>query len=226
MRRGRASADGPSGSSATTSRLLAWIAAGAVGGGAIAWLVATIGNLSVATQALLGLGVSLGGGVSVVGHLLTTEDVESDPETVTVPTDDETESADSPLPTGDDLFETHPDPVLYFAEMGDTPAVRAVNPAFEAAFGISTETAGDAPLSDALMTADRRQELAERAVREPIDRTVTCETVDGQRSVRLRSVLLDGQWTHGYVLFTPAGDVRSRERTESDAEPNPDQSSV
>lgn len=194
------------GSDRTTTRILAWIAVGAAAGGALAWLVAGAVDLPIGTDAVLGLGVALGGGFGTVGRLLTAEDVEPEPETVTVDADDVetgTDAAETALPTGDDLFETHPDPVLYFTETEGGVVVRAVNPAFEETFGISTATAGDTPLSDALMTADRRAELADRAAREPTDRTVTCETVDGDARFRLRSVHLAGDHVHGYLLFTP-----------------------
>lgn len=182
-------------------RLVGWILAGSLLTAALAWVAIEIGGVAAPRQVALGLGAAVGGGLGAVGYLVAAgeESAEAGVEEVAVDMDDG--GADAPA-TGDDLFAAHPDPTLYFATENGSLVARAVNPAFEERFGASATTLSGTPLSEALMTDDDAA-LVERLERgEAFDERVACETVDGRATGRLRAVLLDGEGTDGYLLYS------------------------
>lgn len=178
--------------------VVGWIAAGGA-------LLAGLGvaahaafDLPVGQTVMLGLGLALGGGVGGVAYLLVADDTEpQESDTVTVETSDET-TAPAPQPV--DLFEDHPDPVVYYTADGHDAVVRAVNAAFEGRFGVSTAQLDGTPVAEALFLADG-QSVSREAVTQPgLDRTVTCESPEGESVFRLRTA---GDDHTGYVIFTP-----------------------
>lgn len=182
-----------------------WILGAAVAGGAAGWGGATLAAPQVRTIAL-GFGIAVGGGFGAVARSLAAAETTAQSESVTV---DATEAkTETPEPRPVDLFEDHPDPVLYVEDAGEGPVVRAANAAFEETFGVGTEAVENAALADALMATDRVADVVDAvADAGPFDAIVTCETAGDPRPFRLRTVALGGgAATRGYVLYTPVGD--------------------
>lgn len=186
--------------------LSGWIAGGAILGGVLLYGVGALLAPSIAIELLVGAGVAVGGGLGGVTRLLgvgegTTTTAEAD--TFTAGSDEATE-ASTPEPRPADLFEASPEPILYYDDAGDGPVVRAVNPAFETAFGVSAAAVEDAALGDALMTtADTEAIVAAASAGDAYAGTVTCETATAARAfaIRLASVS-DEAGSRGYVLYT------------------------
>ncbi len=182
-----------------------WIGMGAAVLGAVGWVTGTVVEGFLTPILAAGMGIAVGGGLGAVVRLLAVGEPEpSTPETVTVDRTD-TGEASRPEPRPADLFEQAPDPILYYGDAGEGPVVRAVNPAFESAFGVSAAAVTDAALGDALMVAERADDLDEAARNGgEFDAVVDCETPDGTRPMRVR-VAADagGEATDGYVLYTP-----------------------
>lgn len=182
--------------------LVGSIAAGALAVGALAWLVAEgTGALPMSVPVATGLGLAVGGGLGSLVWLLATDEAETDAtETVTV--DMAGEDGATPTPEPVDLFEASPDPILYYA--GEGPAVRAVNPAFEAVFGVDGATLEDAPLAEGLQVAEAEAVVEAARAGDAFDEVVACETADGERRMRLRVAATGGGRTEGYVLYGAA----------------------
>lgn len=181
-------------------RLVGWIAAGSLLTAAVAWLAVSVGGLDVPLQVAVGLGAALGGGLGGVGHLVAAgeETGDSGVEEVAVETGAD---ADGAGPTTDDLFAVHPDPVLYFDTENDALVARAVNPAFESRFGASATTLSGTPLTEAIMTDDDAAIVDRLRAGEAFAESVTCETVDGEATARLRAVPVDDAGRSGYLLY-------------------------
>lgn len=131
--------------------LVGWIGGGALLGGAIGYAADALVTLPLATAGAIGLGIALGGGLGGISHLLSTEDpATADDEQVTV----DMASQSTPEPRPADLFDEHPDPLLYVADAGGGPVVRAANDAYERAFDLPAATIEDAPLGDVLVVED------------------------------------------------------------------------
>ncbi|WP_276272776.1 hypothetical protein [Haloarcula litorea] len=186
----RGDADGRLGSLAA---VVGWIGAGAVGLGAVLLVVDSVVGLPLGRRVSLGLGLALGGGLGAVLHLFRTDErAATADETMTVAS----ESAPaSPEPA--DLFEGHPDPVVFFVDEGHGPVVRAANDAVEGTFDVPVDQLTGAPLSEALAATGAD---AAAATDGTLDTVVTCETATGTTAMRLRSV---GTGPTGYLLFTP-----------------------
>lgn len=175
-----------------------WIAAGALVLGGLCWAVVTFLFPTVPPVLGLGLGIAIGGGLGAVVRLLVLEDTTDTTETVSVDTSTD-EAASTPTPA--DLFETHPDPLLYYDATGDGPVVRAVNDAFVETFDVAATMVEGAPLRDALLFQDTDDIVAAVAAGEAYDAVHTCETTDGDSSFRVRLAATDAS---GYVLYTEA----------------------
>ncbi|WP_226010720.1 hypothetical protein [Halomicrobium salinisoli] len=169
------------------------LVAGAVIGGGLGLALAEFAAVGSAVAA--GLGVALGGGVGAVSQYALAGTDEASDEHVTV---DMEETERSPQPA--DLFDGHPDPILYVVDEGHGPVVRAANAAYADAFGVGSEGVTGAPLDEALFASDADDLVAEIADGAAIDRRVACETPDGDREFRLR---WSGAGDDGYLLFTP-----------------------
>lgn len=183
-------------------RLLGWILVSAVVGGTIGWGVSQSLAPAATTLALV-FGAAAGGGFGAVVRLFVfVEDEPHSPESVTL---DAGTSTDHPDPEPLDLFEGSPDPICYFDDVGEGPVVRAVNPAFEETFGVGAETVENAALGDALMLADRTEDVvAAAAAGDAFDAVLACETGERTLSYRVRTVAAaDAVGTRGYVLYTP-----------------------
>jgi len=176
--------------------VVGWIAAGAAVLAGLAVAAQTAFDLPVTRTVALGLGLALGGGVGGVAHLLVADDTE--PRTDGTVTVEATDESAAPDPQPADLFDGHPDPVLYYT--GDGAVVRAANGAFEEQFGVSTGQLDGTPVAEALFLADGESVSRETVTGPGLDRTVTCETPAGETAFRLRTV---GGARSGYVLYTP-----------------------
>lgn len=176
--------------------LVGSVALGAVVGGAVAWAGAGFVSGLVSPGVAVALGAALGGGLGSVVSLVGSEEATAGEESVTVEMDDGT-----PEPRPADLFEDHPDPLLYYTDSGAGPVVRAANAAFEEAFGVPAASVSDAALADALMVAEGSDDIVDAVASDaPLDRVVTCETPDGTERYRLQRI---GSGADGYVRYLP-----------------------
>lgn len=176
--------------------LVGWLLAGAVLGGAIGYAAVELLAVPLTTGAVVGLGVALGGGLGVLTNLLVLEPERSrEGETVEVEMEDE-----SVEPRPADLFDGHPDPVLYVADDGHGPVVRAANAAYGRTFDLPTDAVVGAPVDEVLMCGDSDEVADSLEDSRSLDVVVDCETPDGDRQFRLR-VAGDGDaW---YLVYTP-----------------------
>lgn len=175
-----------------------WIVAGAAILGAIGWTLVTVLVSHLPPLVGLGIGIALGGGFGAVVRLLVLEEPTDTTETVAVDTTPD-ESAPDPVPA--DLFEAHPDPVLYYDARDDSPVVRAANPAFVESFDVSASMVEETPLGDVLMFHDTDDLVAAVTEGRQYDAVHTCETVEGAVAFRIRLVTTP-EATAGYVLYT------------------------
>ncbi|MEF8815139.1 MAG: hypothetical protein V5A55_15225 [Halovenus sp.] len=173
-----------------------WLAAGCGVLGITGWVVATLFFSNIPAAAGLGAGIAVGGGLGAVMRLLVFGQEESQAETVTVDMDD----GKTPGPRPADLFEASPDPLLYYTS-GEGPVVRAGNRAFEETFDVGDNALDGTSLPEALMTADSDDIVRAATAGETFDAVRRCETVGGERDLRIRVVPV-GDGTHGYVMYT------------------------
>jgi hypothetical protein len=175
--------------------MVAWLVGGSLAGAGLAYAGATVLTIPLSTTAAIGLGIALGGGAGALTRSVSGGDPAPADE-VTVEMDRDTD----PEPAPADLFEGHPDPLVYVVDEGHGPVVRAANPAFESTFDLPAQTLAGTPFVEVLRM-DGAETIAD-AVRdgEPLDSVYDCPTADGTRPFRVRSV---GAETDGYVLFTP-----------------------
>ena len=185
--------------------LVGSIAAGAVVLGVVLWLVAT-GTTLLPVTALVaaGVGLAVGGGLGSVVWLFAVGEEDADTgESVTVDMDDQGEAGPAPEPV--DLFEASPDPILFFAETPEGPVVRAVNPAFVSAFGVSSEALDGVPLREGLLVSEGAEDVVAAArAGGTFDEVLACEGEDGTQAMRVRLAATGRDRTDGYVLYTPA----------------------
>lgn len=174
-----------------------WLAAGCGVLGVVGWVVVTFFFPSIPAAAGLGAGIAVGGGLGAVMRLLVFGEEESQAETVTVDMDEQR----APGPKPADLFEASPDPLLYYDASGEVPVVRAGNPAFEATFDVGDDALGGASLPEVLMTADSDDIVRAAAAGEALDAVRRCETGNGERDLRIRTVPA-GDSAYGYVIHT------------------------
>ena len=191
--------------------LVAWLLGGSLLGAALGYVAtAWVAGFPLATQGGVGLGIALGGGVGAVSNLLAADargpdDERETGEEMTV----DMEADDSPSPRPADLFEDHPDPVLYVADRGHRPVVLAANDAFGDAFDVPTAAVSETPLEETLMTTDDAAgstavtELVDAVGSgERVDVALECQTPDGTTRFRLRTA---GGGADGYVIYTRNG---------------------
>lgn len=177
--------------------LFLWIGGGSVGLGALCWLAMTVTGGPVMGGVAAGLAV--GGGLGAVVRLFLFSTPGSQAETLTVEMDDE-EPGLSPEPA--DLFAASPDPILYYAG-AETPTVRAANPAFENAFGVTETTVENEPLGDALMTSETGGIVDAARAGSQFETVADCERADGKTPYRVRVVPVgENAQSSGYVLYT------------------------
>jgi len=175
-----------------------WIGAGAISVATVALVVQSVVGLALSQEVTVGLGLAMGGGLGGVSYLIATDDDERVDETMTV----STEPDPTPDPQPADLFEGHPDPVLYFADEGHGPVVRAANEAFGTAFDVPADRVGGTALSEALLVAGIDEVDAETVRDETLDTVVLSTAPDEPTRFRLRTV---GESGTGYLLLTPIG---------------------
>lgn len=178
-----------------------WIVAGAVAFGALGWGVVAV--LAPAFPPVLGFGIgaALGGGFGAVVRLLVLEDPTDTTETVSL----DTGSDDTvPPPEPADLFETHPDPLVYYDATGDGPIARTANSAFADTFGVPATAIESAALADALMFHETDAVVAAAADGDAYDDVHTCDIDGSEVRFRVRvAATTDQSGTRGYVLYTP-----------------------
>lgn len=177
------------------ANILLWITAGCVGVGVAGWIATAVLVSGVDPAVGFGAGFAVGGGLGAVIRLVALSDQSDQSETVTVEMDEQ-DSAAGPEPV--DLFEASPDPMLYYDD-SDGPTVRAVNPAFETTFGISTDSLAAEPIENALMTAERTDAAEAARQGDPFDARLACETTEGTEQFRVRVIPVAP--ARGYVVF-------------------------
>lgn len=176
--------------------IVGWIAVGALLLGALMLAVDRAVGLPLSRAVAVGLGLALGGGLGGLANLLqggerpTTSD-----ETVAVAPEPTT-----PDPQPADLFDGHPDPVLYYADEDHGPMVLAANDAFGETFDVPPDRLPGTPLSEAMLVTGDQTVGAEAVTAGGLDGVVRCETSDGGGRFRLRTVQRDDI---GYLLYTP-----------------------
>lgn len=180
--------------------LVAAIAIGAAVVGAIAWIGIGFVDVPIEPDVAVGLGIAAGGGLGAMIWLLAIgEEQAPEDETMTVDMAEEADAIPGPEPA--DLFESHPDPILYVDATDDTPIVLGANPAFAAAFG--GDVAEGVPLADAIPADDEAVVEAAAAGRE-FGATIDCETATGAEAFHVRLVPIEiGDRLTVYVLFGP-----------------------
>jgi hypothetical protein len=180
--------------------IVLWIAGGCLSVGALGWIGTAVLVSGVDPAAGFGAGFAVGGGLGAMVRLVVLSEESDRSETVTVEMDEADDSAGAePV----DLFEASPDPMLYYDD-SDGPTVRAVNPAFEAAFGISTASLADEPLENALMASDGAGAAEAASQGDRFDGRLSCETTAGTEQFRVRVVPVAP--ARGYVVFTASLD--------------------
>jgi len=183
--------------------LVSWIVGAAVIGGALGYGLATLAAPEALSIALV-FGTATGGGLGALVRVFAVGGTEQrEPESVHIGSTDDEDGSPDPQPA--DLFDEHPDPVLYFDDAGDGPVVRAANAAFEETFGVGTDTVANAALADASMTTERVDALvAAVGDGETFDAVLTCETDGETAQFRVRTATVtDDTGTRGYLLYTP-----------------------
>lgn len=176
--------------------VVGWIGAGAVVVATLMLVLDLAISLPFSRQLALGLGLAMGGGLGGVANLMQEEDIRTNDESMTVGVEETT----APEPQPADLFDGHPDPVLYYASEGANPVVRAANDAFGAAFDVPTDRLAGTPLSEALLVAGEETVDVDAITAGDVDTVVTCDVADGKTAFRLRTV---GSERTGYLLYTP-----------------------
>lgn len=179
--------------------VVGWIGAGAITFATLLLVLDLMVGLPFPRPVAVGLGLAMGGGMGGVANLLRGgEQATTSDEMMTVDVEGEGESTPTPQPA--DLFDDHPDPVLYYATEGHGPVVRAANEAFGKTFDVPPERLAGTPLSEALLVAGEDTVDADAVTAGGVDVIVRCDTADGSASFRLRTV---GATDNGYLLYTP-----------------------
>jgi len=181
--------------------VVGWIAVGAVSLATVLVVLESVVVLPFSREVAIGLGLALGGGIGGVARLFRADDSSETPDqTMTVDVDSEA----TPEPA--DLFDGHPDPVLYYAAEGHGPVVRAANDAFGETFDVPTERIEGTPLSEALLVTGDETVGVDAVRAGGLDRIVDCETTAGTGRFRLRTIT-SGET--GYLLYTPRSELSS-----------------
>jgi hypothetical protein len=181
--------------------VVGWIGVGSISLAAVALVVEMTVAIPISRTVAVGLGLALGGGLGAVLSLVRSDETtRQSNEPVTVASED----SSPPEPQPADLFDGHPDPVVYFADEGNGPVVRAANAAFGTAFDVPTEQLAGSPLSEALLVAGIEDVDTASATATDLDAVVDCETSTETSDVRLRTA---GSPNSGYLLFTPADEA-------------------
>jgi len=185
--------------------VVGWIGAGAIALAAVLLALDLVVDLPFSRELALVLGLAMGGGLGGVANLLREgEDLQHSDETMTVDVDPSPDTTPDPRPA--DLFDGHPDPVLYYAEAGHGPVVRAANGAFGETFDVPPDRLAETPLSEALLVAGQETVTAEAVTDGSLDTVVECSVPDGTAQFRLRTVGTDKT---GYLLYTPVESANS-----------------
>lgn len=192
--------------------LVGGIVGGALIGGGAGFLAHTMISLPFTQFGAAGMGVALGGGLGGLTYFLSVGEADQPDESgvrVDMGRDDD------PEPRPADLFDDHPDPVLYVADEGGGPVVRAANAAYGETFDLPTDALSGAPLTEVLRPADDGSDDAGAELRdalaagETVDRDLALATARGVARFRVRSV---GNPADGYLLFTPVEPLDTTER--------------
>jgi hypothetical protein len=182
--------------------VVGWIAIGAVSLATVLAVLDTVLVLPFSRDVAIGLGLALGGGIGGVARLFrASETTDAPDQTMTVDVDSE---VTTPEPA--DLFDGHPDPVLYYAAEGHGPVVRAANDAFGETFDVPVERIEGTPLSEALLVTGDETVDDDAVTAGGLDRLVDCETTAGTGRFRLRTIV-NGET--GYLLYTPRSELSS-----------------
>lgn len=179
--------------------LLMGLVIGAVVGAGIGYATVTVASVPLSVPGAVSLGVALGGGLGVVTNYLATGDEGSIDETMTVEREPQ-----QTTPTPADLFDDHPDPVLYVADEGHDPVVRAANAAYGDVFDVPVDAVLGAPLEEAVLAGEDTDTVVDAVeADEELDAVVTCESEGRERPFRIRTA---GTGANGYLVYTPQDD--------------------
>jgi len=179
--------------------VVGWIAVGALALAAVLLALDSVVALPFSRQVAVGLGLALGGGIGGVARLFRADGgTEAPDQTMTVDVD----APEAPAPEPADLFDGHPDAVLYYAAEGHGPVVRAANDAFGERFDVPVERIEGTPLSEALLVTGEETVEADAVTAGGLDRIAECETTAGTERLRLRTI---SNGETGYLLYTPLG---------------------
>ena len=175
--------------------IVGWIGVGALSAAGLLFAIDTTVQLPLSRQVVVGLGLALGGGLGGVANFLyagaTPEATES---SVTV--DDSATTDPQPV----DLFDGHPDPILYYGNADTDPVVRAANQSFGDTFDVPTDRLQATPLAEVLpITGDETVDV-DGVTTGNLDCVVQCETGSGTVPFRVRTVRSQST---GYLLYTP-----------------------
>jgi len=129
--------------------LVGGIVGGALLGGAAGYLAHATLSVPLSQVGTAGMGAALGGGLGGLTYFVFVG--EEDQEEGGVRVDMGREEDPEPRPA--DLFDDHPDPVLYVADEGGGPVVRAANAAYGETFDLPPAALSGVPLSEALRPA-------------------------------------------------------------------------
>ncbi|MFW5900655.1 MAG: ATP-binding protein, partial [Halodesulfurarchaeum sp.] len=115
------------------------------------------------------------------------------------------------------IFEAVPEPVAHVRYENRTPIVVAVNSAFEETFGPGSEAVAGESLNDLIVPADRVETAREldRAAEtaDVVEREVERITMDGPKTFRLRSSVLDtGAEPETLAIYVDLTEQKTRER--------------
>ena len=179
--------------------VVGWIGAGAISLAAVLLALDLVVDLPFSRTVAVGLGLALGGGMGGVANLMReTESVDRGDEMMTV--DVEGDGDRTPTPQPADLFDDHPDPVLYYVAEEHGSVVRAANDAYGDTFDVPPGRLTGTPLSEALLVAGDNTVEAEAVTAGDLDVVALCDSPEGPKSFRLRTV---GGDDAGYLLYTP-----------------------
>ncbi|MFB6236009.1 MAG: ATP-binding protein [Halopenitus sp.] len=119
------------------------------------------------------------------------------------------------------LFENSTDCIVEVEFVDREPIVRAVNPAFEEAFGMPEAEVVDEPLNEFVVPPERQEgsrEIVDRVIDgERFETEVVRQTIRGDRTFHLRAIPLNDSEiaSDGYAVYTDVTEQkRYRERTE------------
>ncbi|GAB6879656.1 hypothetical protein JCM17823_19300 [Halorubrum gandharaense] len=113
------------------------------------------------------------------------------------------------------LFESVPNPTVYYEHVDGDPIVRDVNPAFEDVFGYAESEVRGSSIDAYIVPPDARSEanrLNDRLMNEDLQASVTRTTAEGEREFLLYTVMLPDDPHRGFATYVDITDQRRSEQ--------------